>query len=350
MGDIDIRIQERAGRITLNRPNALNALTYKMLLEIEAALDLWRDDPQVKLVIIDANGDKAFSAGGDIQEMYDTGTAGDYAYGQKFWFDEYRINAKITAYPKPYVAFMQGFAMGGGVGVSCLGSHRVVCESSQIAMPECGIGLVPDVGGSYLLAKARGFAGEYLGLTSARMGPSDAKYAGFADYYITQPRWAGLIDNMAHSGDVFMVELYASSEMPPVKGPLQDNAALIDELFGSQDLAAIVGGLETSETEFAASALKSLNRNSPLSLACALQMLRNLRPDPTVAKALTQEYRFTSRSMQHGDFLEGIRAAIIDKDRTPRWKHNITDDLQGEVAKMLAPLCENGLNLKEQLS
>jgi enoyl-CoA hydratase/carnithine racemase len=350
MGDIDIRIQDRAGRITLSRPQALNALTYQMILQIEAALDKWRDDPQVKLVIIDAKGDKAFCAGGDIQEMYDTGTAGDFAYGQRFWYDEYRVNAKITAFPKPYLAFIQGFAMGGGVGVSCLGSHRVVCESSQIAMPECGIGLVPDVGGSCLLAHAPGFAGEYLGLTSARMGPSDAIYAGFADYYVAQSRWAGLIDNMAHSGDVFLVEHYASSEMPPAKGPLQQNAALIDALFAASDLAGIIAGLEASERAFAETALASLKRNSPLSLACTLQMLRNLRPAPTVAKALTQEYRFTSRAMQHGDFLEGIRAAIIDKDRTPRWKHTMTDDLQSEVAIMLAPLGKNGLNLKEQLS
>jgi enoyl-CoA hydratase/carnithine racemase len=350
MGDIHIRIQDRAGRITLNRPQALNALTYKMILAIEAALDTWRDDPQVKLVIIDAMGDKAFCAGGDIQEMYDTGTAGDFAYGQKFWYDEYRVNAKITAYPKPYLAFMQGFTMGGGVGVSCLGSHRVVCETSQIAMPECGIGLVPDVGGSCLLAHAPGFAGEYLGLCSARMGPSDAIYAGFADYYIAQSRWGGLIDNMAQSGDAFLVEHYASSEMPPAIGPLQQNASLIDTLFGAGDLAGIVAGLEASEAEFAATALASLKRNSPLSLACSLQMLRSLRPEPTVAKALTQEYRFTSRAMQHGDFLEGIRAAIIDKDRAPRWKHALADDLEDEVAAILAPLGKNGLNLKEQLS
>ncbi|NOX74327.1 MAG: enoyl-CoA hydratase/isomerase family protein, partial [Alphaproteobacteria bacterium] len=280
-----------------------------------------------------------------------TGTAGDYTYGQKFWRDEYRINAKITAFPKPYLAFMQGFTMGGGVGVSCHGSYRVVCENSQIAMPECGIGLVPDVGGSYLLASAPGFGGEYLGLSGARMGPSDAIYAGFADHYITQDRWAGLIENLAQSGDVFLVELYASSEMPPAKGPLQRNAGLIDAVFGAAELAAIATGLAARDDGFAASALKAVNRNSPLSMACTLEMLRNLRPDPTVAKALTQEYRFTSRAMQHGDFLEGIRAAIIDKDRTPDWKHkNITDDLRDEVAAMLAPLGAQGLKLKEQLT
>ena len=191
MSDILIRKIGRAGRITLNRPDALNALTYAMIHDIEAALDAWRDDDEVALVVIDAAGEKAFSAGGDIAEMYRTGTAGDFAYGRTFWADEYRVNAKIAEYPKPYVAFMQGFTMGGGVGVSCHGSHRVVGESSRIAMPECGIGLIPDVGGSFLLARAPGRLGEYLGTTGTRMGPGDAIFAGFADLFI--PEAAGPI-------------------------------------------------------------------------------------------------------------------------------------------------------------
>ncbi|MFT7522481.1 MAG: enoyl-CoA hydratase [Candidatus Paceibacteria bacterium] len=349
--DIDIRIDGRAGRITLNRPQALNALTYKMCLEIEAALDLWRDDPVVKLVIIDANGDKAFSAGGDIQEMYDTGKAGDYAYGQKFWFDEYRINAKIAGYPKPYVAFMQGFTMGGGVGVSCHGSHRIVGETSQIAMPECGIGLVPDVGGSFLLASAPGHAGEYLGLTSARMAASDAIYAGFADFFIAQDRWRTLIEILCVSGDVFLVQNYASSEMRPDPGPLQTEKQAIDILFSGGNAATISERLKACDTEFAAGALKNLGRNSPLSLACATEMLHQLRPNNDIAIALNLEYRFTFRAMQHGDFIEGIRAAIIDRDRKPHWKHDsLTEVLDDEVAQMLAPLGNNGLNLMEQLA
>ena len=163
--EIHIRKEGRAGRITLDRPKALNALTYDMALAIGAALDQWRDDGAVDLVIIDALGDKAFCAGGDIQKLYDTGRAGDFAYGRRFWADEYRLNARIAEYPKPYVALMQGFVMGGGVGISCHGSHRIVCASTRIAMPECGIGLVPDVGGSLLLARAPGRLGEYVGCT-----------------------------------------------------------------------------------------------------------------------------------------------------------------------------------------
>ena len=184
MADIEIRVEGHAGRITLTRPNSLNALSYDMCRAIDAALAEWQADDAVRLVVIDAEGDKAFCAGGDIQDLYATGRAGDFTYGRQFWADEYRLNARIAEYPKPYIAFMQGFTMGGGVGISCHGSHRIVCETSQIAMPECGIGLVPDVGGSLILARAQGRIGDYLATTAARMGADDAIFAGFADTFV----------------------------------------------------------------------------------------------------------------------------------------------------------------------
>ena len=159
MSNVWIRIEGVAGRITLQRPDALNAMTYDMCRAIEAALDGWRDDPAVTLVIFDAEGERAFCAGGDIADLYATGRAGDFAYGQTFWADEYRLNHNIFTYPKPVVSFLQGFTMGGGVGIGCHGSHRIVGETSHIAMPECGIGLVPDVGGSLMLALAPGRVG-----------------------------------------------------------------------------------------------------------------------------------------------------------------------------------------------
>jgi len=214
--DIHIRKEGRAGRITLTRPKALNALSYDMCGAIEAALDAWRDDEDVALVLIDAEGDRAFCAGGDIQQLYDTGRAGDYAYGRRFWADEYRLNAKIARYPKPYVALMQGFVMGGGVGISCHGSHRVVCESTQVAMPECGIGLVPDVGGSLLLARAPGRTGEYLGTTGTRMGPDDAIYAGFADIFVPKSEWDELCTEIIESGDPGVLDGHAAT--PPEGG------------------------------------------------------------------------------------------------------------------------------------
>ncbi|MEO0401416.1 MAG: enoyl-CoA hydratase/isomerase family protein, partial [Pseudomonadota bacterium] len=189
MTDISIRITGHAGHITLQRPQALNAMTYDMCTAIETALTTWRNDPAVSLIILDAEGERAFCSGGDIAELYATGTKGDYAYGQTFWADEYRLNHLIFHYPKPVVSFLQGFTMGGGVGIGCHGSHRIVGETSQIAMPECGIGLVPDVGGSLMLALAPGRLGEYLGTTAARMNASDAIFAGFADHFIAQTDW-----------------------------------------------------------------------------------------------------------------------------------------------------------------
>ncbi|WP_103761449.1 enoyl-CoA hydratase/isomerase family protein [Roseovarius confluentis] len=339
MTDISIRKTGRAGRITLTRPKALNAMSYDMCLAIEAALDDWASDDDVALVIIDAEGDKAFCAGGDIQQLYDTGRAGDFAYGQTFWRDEYRLNAKVAEYPKPYVAFMQGFTMGGGVGISCHGSHRIVCDSSQIAMPECGIGLVPDVGGSLILANAPGRLGEYLGLTTSRMGPADAIYAGFADTFIPQDAWPALIERLEETGDPAQID--TASETPP-QGAMRELQADIDAHFAGEDLQSIVNALKASESAFAADALKAMGRNSPLSMACAVEILHRLRgPAADIRRALELEYRFTFRAMEQGDFLEGIRAAVIDKDRSPNWQHDLEKPPTMAATQMLLPLGEH---------
>ncbi|MEL7428671.1 MAG: enoyl-CoA hydratase/isomerase family protein, partial [Pseudomonadota bacterium] len=171
--DIHIRVSGMAGRITLTRPQALNAMTYDMCMEIGEALSDWEANDAVKLVIIDAEGERSFCSGGDIADLYATGKAGDFAYGRKFWADEYRVNAQIRNYPKPFVAIMDGIVMGGGVGISAHGSHRIVTENTLFAMPECGIGLVPDVGGNWLLSRAPGHVGEYLATTGARLKAAD---------------------------------------------------------------------------------------------------------------------------------------------------------------------------------
>lgn len=341
MNDISIRITGRAGRITLTRAHALNAMTYEMCLAIETAMDAWRDDDAVALVVIDAEGERAFCSGGDIAELYETGTKGDYAYGQKFWADEYRLNNKIFTYPKPVVSFLQGFTMGGGVGIGCHGSHRIVGESSQIAMPECGIGLVPDVGGSLMLALAPGRLGEYLGLTGARMGPDDAILAGFADTFVPQADWPVLIGTLETSGDAEKIVGQSAPE-----GQLRGAQTEIDALFSGEALGDILNDLRHADTEFSADALKKLSRPSPLSMACAVEMLHRLRgPSITLEKALDLEYRFTFRAMKHADFLEGIRAAIIDKDRHPKWRFADGNVPVSAVAQMLQPLGVNALKL-----
>ena len=346
MADIHIRIEGQVGRITLTRPKALNALSYEMCLAIDRALIDWAEDERVALVLIDAEGEKAFCAGGDIAEMYVTGTAGDYAYGRRFWTDEYRMNARLAEYTKPVVAFLQGFVMGGGVGVGCHASHRVVGESSQIAMPECGIGLVPDVGGSWILARAPGTLGAYLGMTGARMGPGDAIRAGFADLYLPQAEWEHVKSALVESGDVGLLQ---GTEAP--RASLAEHALLIDAAFGAETPAGIIAALEADGSDFASRTVSTLRRNSPLSVACSHAMLRDLGPEATIRSALAQEYRFTYRSMEHADFLEGIRAAIIDKDRNPHWRHPRLEDVsEAEVAALLASLDKAELTFEEEES
>ncbi|MGB7243914.1 MAG: 3-hydroxyisobutyryl-CoA hydrolase, partial [Sulfitobacter sp.] len=343
--DISVRVTGRAGRITLTRPQALNALTYEMCMAISEALDRWRDDPDVHVIVMDAAGTRAFCSGGDIAELYAHGRAGDFAYGQQFWADEYRLNAAIFDYPKPVVSFLQGFTMGGGVGIGCHGSHRIVGETSQIAMPECGIGLIPDVGGSLMLALAPGRIGEYLGLTASRMTAGDAIFAGFADHFIAEDQWPRLISELEKTGDPAMLEpCYADAPAGEIAGHIDQ----INACFAGETLADIQTVLLADDSDFARDALKKMSRNAPLAMACAVEALHRLRgPSISMAKALDLEYRYTYRASEHGDFLEGIRAAIIDKDRAPKWQFADQPVPGVAVSKMLMPLGHAALKLKE---
>ena len=336
--EIDIRQIGRAGRITLNRPEALNALTYDMVLAIETAIDSWAEDDTVAVVVMDAAGDRAFCSGGDIAKLYETGRAGDFEWGRTFWRDEYRVNTKLATYAKPIVAFCQGFTMGGGVGISLHSSHRVVGETSQIAMPECGIGLVPDVGGSLLLAKTPARAGIYLALTASRMGPGDAIWAGFADHFVPEAEWPGLIGKLEETGDAGIV---VDAAVSPEPGDLPGLSEQTERLLNGATLAEIRAELEADGGEFATGMLKRMGRNSPLSMAVIVEIMHRLAANPaaTVRDALDLEYLFTARSMQDGDFLEGIRAQIIDKDRNPKWRHDWPADVpQEDIARMLTPV------------
>ena len=346
MSDISIRTEGRAGRITLTRPKALNALTYDMCRAIAHALDAWAQDDAVALVVIDAEGDKAFCAGGDITSLYEAGKAGDLAYGRRFWRDEYRMNAAIAEFPKPVVALMQGYTMGGGVGIGCHASARVVCESSRIAMPECGIGLVPDVGGSLILARAPGRAGEYLGTTAERMGPDDAIFAGFADSYIPQAQWPRLIATLCETGDAGAVFGHAA---PAPDGRLRHLIARIDAHFGGESLVDILNSLRVEDSDFADATLEKLARNSPLSMACTVELVHRNRDHGTdIRRALEMEYRVTHRAMDQGDLLEGIRAAVIDKDRAPQWQHDLDTPPVLAATQMLMPLGADALTFETE--
>ncbi|WP_370225020.1 enoyl-CoA hydratase/isomerase family protein [Pararhodobacter marinus] len=335
--EILIRKEGRAGRLTLNRPKALNALTHDICLKTTEALEAWRNDPDVALVILDGAGDRAFCAGGDVAQVTAAGKAGDYAMGRDFWRDEYRMNLLLSHYPKPVISFMQGFVMGGGVGYGCHIPFRVVGESTQMAMPECGIGMIPDVGGTWLLGRAPGQLGLYLALTAARMGPGDAIHARFANRFIPEAEWDAVKARLCETGDV--IELPAHGTPESAMAAQQHH---IDALFAGETMADFVAALEADSSDLAARTLKAIRHNSPLSMASTLAMLR---PAPaSLAEALKQEYRWTWRSMERSDFIEGVRALLIDKDRNPRWRHDAPDAVpDADVAAMLESLGENEL-------
>ena len=323
--DILIRKSGAIGHITLNRPNALNSLTYDMISAIEKALDSWFLDKEISLIAIDSVGEKAFCAGGDIQDLYHTGIKKNYSFGKKFWKDEYRLNKKIKNYPKPFISFIKGFAMGGGVGVSCHCSHRIVGETAKIAMPECGIGLIPDVGGSFILSRAGNGIGTFLGISGERMGPSDSIFSGFADFFIPEKKWPQLLNDLIENGDADVVKTFSQTNGP---SKIENHLPEIEEFFSNVNHIQFEKRLNKSPNF---KYLKEvISGNSPLSMASEIKIMEMPEVAESIENALEIEYRFTSRAMEFGDFLEGVRALVIDKDRNPKWKHRALENVSFE--------------------
>lgn len=353
MSDLVVRVEGAAGRITLNRPAALNALTHAMVLDMHRALDAWRCDPQVTRIVVDGAGERAFCGGGDIRYLYDRGRD-DPASCRAFWRDEYRLDAAIANYPKPYIALMRGIVMGGGIGISAHGSHRIVTDNSLLAMPEVSIGFLPDVGGSLLLARAPGALGAYLGVTAARFGAADAIHAGFADRFVPASAWPALTDALAAGGDVDTAIRAAAHEPGPA--PLAARRSEIDRIFTAANLDAVAAGLarwrdddttSTASREFATDALARMERNAPLAMACAFSAIRRARDFASIEQALRLEYRFAWRCLGCGDLYEGIRAAIISRDVPPRWEPpRLADVTDAQVNAMLAPLGSDELSFE----
>ena len=334
MADVIIQKRGKVGQITLNRPSALNALTYEMITSIEKALIEWENDENVAAILVDAKGDRAFCAGGDILDLYKQGQVKNYKFGQKFWADEYRLNARIDSYSKPYVVFMQGFTMGGGVGISCHGSHRIVGETSRIAMPECGIGLVPDVGGSFLLCQKSINLGIYLGTTCSQMDAHDSIFAGFADYFVPEDRWEKAKCQLIETGDP---DFFKGLDVSLSESDLSKNLVLIEEVFAESDHESVIEKM--SKYAELKSALRRLKKASPLSIFVTTKMLRMPEIASSVKSALEIEYRYTARAQEFSDFQEGIRAVVIDKDKNPNWKHLSLDSVsQEEGLWFLTPL------------
>ena len=336
--ELIVRRDGRAGRITLNRPQALNALTYDQIISIEHALDIWTNDSDVKFVLLDGAGDRAFCAGGDILAMYENRNDGG-EFASRFWRDEYRLNAKIGRYCKPIVSVMDGIVMGGGIGLGAHASHRVVTEHSSLAMPETGIGLVPDVGGTWLLANAPGRLGEYLGLLGERMAAADAIYAGFADTFVRRTDLPPLVRALTDpQGEALSVTLANHATAPPaaVLAPRQDD---VDTLCSKPTLEDILNGLHAHSENWAQSAAQSASTRSPLSMKLALAAIRAARQLGSLEDVLNLEFRLTTRLFVHGEFIEGIRALLIDKDKAPRWQPPQMRDISPDmVSEFLGPL------------
>ncbi len=328
------------GRLRLNRPKTLNALTLGMTRGINEALTTWRDDATVAAVVIDAQGDKAFCAGGDIIDLYTVGKAGDPEPGRGFWREEYRLNALIGSYPKPYIALMDGITMGGGVGISAHGSHRIVTERTMLAMPETGIGFLPDVGSTWILSRAVGSTGYYLGMTGARMNAADAIFSGFADHYIESGALDEFVSAMKEGKSADdAVAMFAT---PPPEGALASLQEKITDAFGQTTALAVANRMEEMASqgdEWAAKTHKLLRRHSPLAVSTAFEAITQAKTLSSLEDCLALEYRFSYRALTGHDFYEGVRALVIDKDKKPKWEPAQLEDVTPAMARgLLGPI------------
>ncbi|MGI4746985.1 MAG: enoyl-CoA hydratase/isomerase family protein [Janthinobacterium lividum] len=329
--DIDARRQGTLGHLTLNRPKAINALTAGMVNAIDAALAQWAAEDEVNAVLIDGAGERGLCAGGDIRFLYENARAGTFEAAERFLCDEYRMNAHIARFPKPYIAIMDGLVMGGGVGVSAHGSVRIVTERTRLAMPEVGIGFVPDVGSTYLLSAAAGEYGTHAALTGETIGAADAMLCGLADHHVASDRLPALVEALSECRDAAAIaQCVAAHASPAAPGRLAE-AAWIDACYRHDDVGEIMAALADRPEEAAQAAAKRIGGNAPASLVVTLRALRNGRRLGRLEPCLEQEYRLGTGLLRHPDFIEGVRAAVIDKDRNPAWHPAVLADVDPDV-------------------
>jgi enoyl-CoA hydratase/carnithine racemase len=319
MGEKQVLVERRggAGFLILNRPRALNALTLQMVREISAALDAFERDATVERVVVCGAGERAFSAGGDVRWLYDCGQNGDYAAQSTFFREEYALNARIKRYKKPYVAVIDGLAMGGGVGVSLHGTHRVATERASFAMPEVGIGFFPDVGATWALPRVAHRFGVAMAATGLRADAADMAALGLATAYVDSRRLPGLAQALERPGDTGAIIGEFAISPPPA--PLLAHAAAIATAFAQADAASIAAALAADGSDFARSLLAMMATKSPTSLAIALQQMQ-IGAHLSFEEAMRVEFRIVTRICRGHDFYEGVRAAIVDKDNRPQWR------------------------------
>jgi enoyl-CoA hydratase len=335
--DLIARREGSAGVIRLNRPKAINAVTLEMFRDIEKALDRFEADSAVAVIVLEGAGERGLCAGGDIRALYESSKVqGDL--GKVLWREEYILNARIAKFPKPYVAFMDGIVMGGGVGLSAHSRHRVVTERTKLAMPEVGLGFFPDVGGTWLLSRSPGEIGTYFGLTGQTMNGPDAIHAGFADAVVPSMSLPALREALTkvRPGTVSseikaVIDGFAGSE---TAGPVAAMQSSIDGWFAHDRMEDIVDGLKRDGSELAQATLKTLSEKSPRGMVVTLKLLRLGRASSSLEECLVREYRAALEVFRSDDFREGVRAAVIDKDRNPKWSPGKIEDV---TAAMIAP-------------
>lgn len=338
-----LHVQGRTGHITLNRPRSINALNHTMVRLVDEALSAWERADDVSTVLLTGKGARGLCAGGDIRSIHDDVRAGGGAASVAFWRDEYRLNARIARFPKPYVALMDGIVMGGGVGVSAHGSVRIVTERSRIAMPETGIGFVPDVGGTYLLTRTPGELGTHLALTGAAVGAGDALLCGLADHYVPSER---LPEFTAALADADAAEVVAEYAAAAPEGELAAQREWIDACYSADSVEEIVDRLYNSGDRAAKETAETILGKSPTSLKVTLAALRRARSLASLEQVLDQEYRVSATAITAPDLVEGIRAQVVDKDRNPHWSPaGLTGVTDADVAHHFAPRGDDELGL-----
>jgi enoyl-CoA hydratase len=318
MSHIRVSRTRHAGSITLDRPEALNSLTLEMVRDFARALDEFGDDRDIVAVIVTGEGGRAFCAGGDIRALYELpqGERGRYA---TFWREEYELDARIASFPKPYVAVMDGIVMGGGVGLSAHGNLRIVTERTRLAMPETGIGFIPDVGGTWLLTRNGGLA-LYMALSGESVGAQDAISAGLADVLVESESLPQLLSELGEVATMDDVRpLLARYARPSGLGPLGQQESLLRRVMAKESVEEIIAALEAEGSQFAWRAAATLASRSPTSLKLTLLLLRRAAGAADLEACLLDEYRAACNLLRTHDLFEGIRAAVIDKDRAPRW-------------------------------
>ena len=320
-----VRKQGRIGRLTLNRPKALNAVDRGMLGIIHRALDAWSGDPAVHAVVIEGTGGRAFCAGGDIRWLREMTLAGHLTETEAFFAEEYALNLAIARYPKPFVALIDGVCMGGGIGLSVHGSFRVVSRAATLAMPETSIGFFPDVGASYILPRLRSGFGMFLALTGARANAADAMYLGLATHYVERERFVMLADEMAEHG----LAALGLAAVPPPPSALAPLAGAV-RCFEAQSVAAIMENLAVLNSDWAKATFATLRTMSPSAVLWSFELMRR-GGSQTLEQCLATELALSRPISRHPDLQEGVRAMVVDKDRTPHWSPARIEDVDAGV-------------------